>query len=262
MLNFAAFTPHSPLLIDTIGKDNINQLAQTRFAIQKLSDELQKMKPDVILLISSHSFMHEEAFSINLHDEYIVEFKEFGDLSTSKNFLPDLELISAIQRETRKESIPFVLESHVSLDYGSGVPLFLLCNEWKPRLVPVSYSGTDRKQHMAFGRILKDIVYQSKKRIAVIASGDLSHSLSSEAPMGFAQEGKEFDEMIKLAIEQLSSYQLLSFDEKQVEKASECALRPLLILFGIIERMKVRPEIHSYEAPFGVGYLVAQFHIL
>ncbi len=262
MICFAAFTPHSPLLIDSIGKENIKQLSKTREAMKKLSDDLKASHPDIILVVSSHSSMHKNAFTLNLHDQYVVEFHEFGDLSTSMEFGPDLELISAIQSEARKQSIPFVLESHASLDYGCGVPLFLLSDEIKPRLVPVSYSGTDRKQHVAFGRLLNDVMQQSHKRIAVLASGDLSHSLSSDAPMGFREEGKEFDDMIVRAIEHKSISKLLSFDEERLEKASECALRPMLILFGIIDQLKVRAENLSYEAPFGVGYLVAQFHIL
>jgi len=262
MICFAAFTPHSPLLIDSIGKENIKQLTQTKEAMKKLSDELKSSHPDVILVVSSHSFMHENAFTLNLHDQYVVEFHEFGDLSTSMEFEPDLELVSSIQSEAKKHSVPFMLESHASLDYGCGVPLFLLSDEIKPRLVPVSYSGTDRKQHVAFGRMLNDVIQQSHKRIAVIASGDLSHSLSSEAPMGFHPEGKEFDDMMIRAVEQKSISKLLSFDEDQIEKASECAIRPLLILFGIIDQLKVRSENLSYESPFGVGYLVAQFHLL
>ncbi|MBI2475126.1 AmmeMemoRadiSam system protein B [Candidatus Uhrbacteria bacterium] len=262
MICFAAFTPHSPLLIDSIGKENIKKLTQTKEAMNKLSDALKLSRPDIILFVSSHSYMHENAFTLNLHDEYIIEFNEFGDLSTSTEFTPDLELISAIQSEARKQSFPIVVESHSSLDYGCGVPLFLLSKGIKPRLVPVSYSGVDRKQHVIFGRLLNEVVQQSHKRIAVIASGDLSHSLSSDAPMGFHPEGKEFDEMMIHAVEQKSISKLLSFDENSIEKASECALRPMLILFGIIDKLKVRTENLSYEAPFGVGYLVVQFHIL
>lgn len=262
MICFAAFTPHSPLLIETIGKDNIKHLSKTKQAFSVLANELSLANPDVIFVISAHSLVHETAFSINLHDEYAIDFKEFGDHSSTKSFEPDLELITQIQQYSQATEIPFVLESSLSLSYGSGVPLFLLSNQRKPKLVPISYSGTNRKQHVAFGRILKDVALQSQKRIAVIASGDLAHTLSTSAPMGFRKEGKEFDEIIKRSIEQFSASSLLSINEKIVERSEQCALRPLLILFGILEKMQVRPEILSYESPFGVGYLVANFHLL
>ena len=263
MLCFSAFVPHSPLLIDSIGKDNLKHLYQTRSALSHLSDELYASHPDVLFIISSHSLMHEKAFSVNLHDEYLAEFREFGDHATKKKFAPDLECITAIQREAREQSIPFVLESQPTLDYGSGVPLILLeQNRLAVKIVPISYSGQDRKAHIAFGRMLKEVIKKSPKRIAVIASGDLSHALSSEAPMGFRKQGELFDKAVLHCVKQLSSSRLLSMKEADIEQAAECGLRSLLVVLGILERMKIRPEIRSYEAPFGVGYLVAQFHLL
>jgi aromatic ring-opening dioxygenase LigB subunit len=46
-----------------------------------------------------------------------------------------------------------------------------------------------------------------------------------------------------------------------LEHAHACVQEQVLILFGTLEHKKVRPEIVSYEHPFGVGYLVAQFHL-
>lgn len=262
MICFAAYTPHSPLLIETIGKENRKYLSQSLQAMQDLSDALYASFPDTVLLISSHSYIHEQAFSANLHDEYMIDFQEFGDLSTHGSFLPDLALISAIQKETRDASFPFVLSSQSSLDYGTAVPLLLLTqNRLKPRIVPVTYSGDDRKTHVAFGRLLKEVIKKNHARVAVIASGDLSHCLSSDAPVGYRKEGEEFDQMIRRMIEQMSLSALLGFEQETLEKAAECGFRPLLILFGLLERMQVRPEILSYEHPFGVGYLVAQFHL-
>lgn len=262
MLCFAAFTPHSPLLIDSIGKENIKHLTDTRAAMDRLKKALTASEPEAIFLVSAHSVVHETAFSANLHDEYSVDLREFGDHTTYEEFLPDLELVTAIQRRAREEDIPFVLESSRSLDYGSGVPLLLLSPRPSPLLVPLSYSGHDRKQHLAFGRLLKDVALQSGKRIAVIASGDLSHALFSQAPMGFRKEGQVFDDTLRRSIEQLSVSTVLSLDEQVVEQAQQCALRPWLVLLGVLERMHVRPETLSYEAPFGVGYLVAQFHFV
>jgi len=262
MLCFAAYTPHTPLLIDSIGKENKKQILQTHKAMQELSDELYASFPDVILVISSHSIIHTQAFSANLHETYELSLKEFGDLKTYTTFLPDLELITLIQREARVQEIPFILTSEKTLEYAAGVPLLLLCQDrLHPRIVPVSYSGDDRKSHLAFGRLLKEVIKNSPKRIAVVASGDLAHCLSSEAPMGFRKEGELFDQMILHATQQLSTSTLLSFDEAVLEQAAQCGFRPLLILFGLLERVNIRPEIRSYESPFGVGYLVAQFHL-
>lgn len=262
MITFAAFTPHSPLLLDTIGKDNTKALEQTRKAMHTLSEELYASKPDVLLTISAHRGAHQSAFSLNMHDEYFVEFQEFGDHSTHGEFKPDIELMTQIQRRMRTESIGFTLDSDASLDYGVGVPLVLLSERSKTKtIVPITYSFLSPKIHVQFGRILKDICSSSSKRIAIIASGDLSHTLSSDAPAGFHPSGEYVDQIFIQSIQQMSLSQLLSIDEKELKSSNECAYRPLLILFGILEKLQVRSEVLSYEHPFGVGLLVAQFHL-
>ena len=263
MISFIAFTPHSPLLIPSIGKKNLEKLEDTTAAFKSLSLLLSESEPEIIVVLSAHGVSHEDAFSINFHSHYEIDLREFGDLVTKKTFMPDSELVDDIQRRMRTESIPFTLDSSGALDYGIGVPLALLTDKLKNvKITPISYSNLSAKDHVEFGRVLKDILENSKKRIAVIASGDLSHCLSSDAPMGFKKEGQKFDEIVKQAISDLSISKLLSLDPEFVKDASECAYQPLMILFGIIERMRLKPEILSYESPFGVGYLVANFRRL
>ncbi|OGL61770.1 AmmeMemoRadiSam system protein B [Candidatus Uhrbacteria bacterium RIFCSPHIGHO2_02_FULL_47_44] len=263
MITFAAFTPHSPLLLESIGKENTKALQATLDAMQRLSEELYASRPDVILTISTHRGAHKDAFSLNMHDEYFIDVSEFGDHGTHDEFLPDIELMTNIQRRMRSETLPFTLDSDASLDYGVGIPLTLLTKALPitHTIVPIAYSFLSSKAHVEFGRILKDICVKSSKRIAIIASGDLSHTLTSNAPAGFHPSGEEVDIAMVKSIENMSLSQLLSMDDDALENSQECAHRPLLILFGMLEKMPVRPEILSYEHPFGVGQLVAQFHL-
>lgn len=263
MIVFLGFTPHTPLLLKSIGKENTNKLKDTLQAMETLSEDLYVSHPDVIVTISTHSGAHENAFSINLHDEYIIDLKEFGDLSNQESFYPDPELVTEIRKEMKGKEIKFTLDSYSSLDYGISVPLKLLVKKnKKPKLVPIVYSHLSAKDHLLFGKILKDVFMNSKKRIAIVASGDLSHCLKSEAPAGFKKEGQIFDDLIIQSVKDVSTAKLISINEEVVALASECAYKPILILFGIIEKMKVKPEILSYESPFGVGHLVAEFHTL
>ena len=262
MLTFAAITPHTPLLIPTIGKDNIKKLDATAKGFQTLAQSFAEASCDTVIIISSHASQHADAFSINLHDEYRTDFKDFGDMGTTKEFQPDLELITQIQRMSRDQQVPFTLNSTASLDHGIGVPLhYLTENVPSPKIVPLSYSGLSSKDHLKFGNLLKDLIDQSHRRIGVIASGDLSHCLTSDAPLGFRKEGELFDEAIQQAVAGSSTSTLLAMDDELPKQAGSCLYQRLLVLFGILERKKARPEILSYEAPFGVGYLVAQFHV-
>jgi aromatic ring-opening dioxygenase LigB subunit len=263
MIVFAAHVPHTPLMLPAIGKEHRKRLRDTLDGMERLEEELYASQPDVIVLISSHSIQHDTTFSINLHDEFIVDLKEFGDLTTANTFEPDLDLIDKIQRSLRRGQQPLTLDSDAVLDYGCAVPLVLL-SEHLPnvKILPISFSGLGPKEHHTFGRMLKDVLAVSNKRVAVISSGDLSHCLSTTAPGGFKKEGEEFDSYVTKAVEQASASNLLTLEPEFVQIASECAYRPLLIMFGILDGIQVAPEILSYEAPFGVGYLVAQFHLI
>lgn len=262
MICFAAITPHTPLLIPGVGKENVKKLAQTAQAMERLARNLRASEPDTIAVISSHAAQHQGAFSINLHDEYRIDFEDFGDMSTTRWLKPDLELATFVQTGAQRADIPITLDSNVSLDYGTGVPLYFLTNSLSgARILPLSYSGLPLKAHVRYGGVLKDVFEHSNKRIAIIASGDLSHCLSSDAPLGFKAEGETYDAKILEAVKGMSTSALLSMDGELVEGAHACVHEQLLILFGALEHRRVRPEILSYEHPFGVGYLVANIHV-
>lgn len=262
MIIYSAFIPHSPLLLSSVGKENTIKLQTTLDSIKTISEELYASNPDVLVIISSHGEIHPSAFSINLHKTYSVRFSDFGDLSTYEKFISDTETISSIQRKMRDENIPFTLDSNEELDYGVGVPTLLLAKfSKKPKILPVSHSLLSAKLHVQFGRSLKDVFSQSKKRIAIIASGDLSHGLSSDSPAGYIPEGTMFDELFVQSVQNGSLSQLLSIKPLIVERSAECSYRPLLILFGLLEKIPIRPELLSYEHPFGVGQLVVDFHV-
>src|SRR3989338_9221320 len=262
MIVFAAFTSHTPLLIPTIGKNHLKKIGKTHKAVHRLAEELYLSHPDVLITISQHAVNFSDVFCANLSEKYFVDFKEFGDLVTQKLFSPDLAFLDGLQRFLRKEKMPFTLNSASRLDYGSAVPLYLLTERLSIPVVPLSYSGLDAKTHFQFGKHLQEYIQKQTKRVAVIACGDLAHTLSSQSHEGYHEAGKKFDAAIRQSIADNSPLQLMKLDRLIVKEAKQCAYLPLLVLMGILEDISVRPEELSYEMPFGVGYLNAQFHLL
>ncbi|MFA6130710.1 MAG: class III extradiol dioxygenase subunit B-like domain-containing protein [Patescibacteria group bacterium] len=263
MLVFAGLTPHSPLLLPSVNTEKIGAVSQTRIAMAELAEELYAAKPETILLFSKHPTMYADAFSINLCDPFKLDLREFGDLSHHQTFHPDFLLIDRVQRALRYQKIPLTLTSDEALHYAAAVPLLLLTEHLSDvHLFPMSYAkDLSLKDHYALGATLKDLILDSDHRIAVIASGDLSHALTSTSPSGFAPEGDMFDKKIQELIVTKNSAGLLQMESSLFEKAEEEISKPLALLLGIIERMSGHPRILSYEAPFGVGYLVVNFQI-
>jgi len=262
MLSFAAITPHPPILIPAIGRENTKRIKKTAEAMEELEKKLFEANPDTIVIVSPHGAILPDAFSINLNPRYMSDLQEFGDFSTKVEFKTNTALAFRIRELMEDKNIPLVMTSEQFLDHGSVVPLYFLTKRLPDvSIVPIGYSLLDLKTHFNFGDFLKEIILNEDKKIAVIASGDLSHRLTKDAPAGFSPRGKEFDEKLMELISNKNTAGLLSLDEDLIEEAGECGLRSITILSGLLERINYEPEIMSYEGPFGVGYLVANFKL-
>lgn len=258
---FSAITPHPPLLIPSIGKENLIKLKATTDAYLKLEAELYASLAETIIIISPHGPLQEKTFSLNLSPEYKVDFQAFGDLSTALNVRGDVGLAHKI-REKTETTLPLSLISQHKLDHGISVPLYLLTAHLpKIKIIPLYYSGLDLEAHFNFGQKLKNELLAAKERIAVIASGDLSHRLSKQAPAGYNPKGKKFDKKLIANLVKKQNKEILNFPADFIADAGECGLKSIIILTGMLEGMNYKPELLSYEAPFGVGYLVMNFKL-
>src|SRR4030042_694582 len=97
MLTFAAITPHPPILIPSIGRENTKRIKKTAEAMEELEKKLIAAKPDTIIIISPHGALLPDAFSINLNPEYTSNLEEFGDFSTKVKFKTNTALAFRIK---------------------------------------------------------------------------------------------------------------------------------------------------------------------
>ena len=262
MLVFSAFVPHSPLLIPEVAKENLSKLNNTIKAYQHLEAELYSAKPDMIVVISSHANTRGgEFFTINQQPKLKVGFKHFGDLVTKLEFTNEIGFGYKI-KESCEDHFPVMLIADENLDYGSGIPLFYLTQHLPNiKIVSIGYADLSLEKHLKFGEIIRKQINLSHERIAVISSGDLSHKLHSDSPAGFSPMAQEFDEQLIRLVNKGDIEGLINIDHRLIEEAGECGLRSLAILLGIIREINYHPEKLSYEAPFGIGYLVENFKL-
>lgn len=259
-ITFAAITPHPPIIIPSIGKDNLKQLADTNRAYEKLKNKLEQINPETIIIISPHGLLQAESFSLNLQPEFNAHFEDFGDFSTKKTWAGDIGLSHQI-REALETKAPMQLTSNPDLDHGTSVPLYSLTENIKPKIIPIYYSGLNTEAHFEFGELLRPILQQKRKNIAIVASGDLSHRLTKDAPAGYSAKGKKFDKRLIEALKNHDYQKILNFDEDTIKTAGECGLKSILILLGILNKINHEPKFLSYEYPFGVGYLTMEMVI-
>src|SRR5690242_18740087 len=145
------------------------------------------------------------------------------------------------------------------LDHGTAVPLyFLFRNGWEGKVVTLGYSYLSNDDHLRFGSCIRQAVDQLGRRVAFIASGDLSHRLKPSAPAGYNPDAYVFDEQVVAALRANEPQRIVEIDFNLRRLAGECGYRSMLVAIGASAELPSSCEVLSYEAPFGVGYLVAQ----
>jgi len=262
-INFAAICPHPPVLIPQIGKEQSKKVEKTRLAMEKLALICKKKKPKTLIVISPHGLVYPDRINLCGMSPLYGNFSFFGAPEISFWFENNLPLASEIDQKANQQGLNTLLyhngQNFYVLDHGTLVPLFFLSKTLNPKtkIVPITYSFQDRLTHFKFGQLI-ELISKKTSSIGLIASGDLSHRLPN-AGSNANPFGQEFDEKLIEALKNRKTREVLSFDEELVEEASECGYRSILILLGALSGKKYKTEVLSYEAPFGVGYLVANF---
>ena len=260
-LIFSAIVPHPPILIPAVGKENLEKVASTQAALKSLERDIYAAKPDILIIISPHGQIDPDHFTINLADQFEINFESFGDFSAPLKVSGNISLMTN-DRDRLSAKSPINIISEPQLDHGIGIPFYYLGrNLPNIKIIPIHFSLLDNQAHLEFGKNLKEAILNTAKRIAVIASGDLSHCLTENAPAKFNPAGKEFDDMLIKLLKKEDAQGIVNLDKILIENAAECGLRSILILLGILNHIKFQTKILSYEAPFGVGYLVANLEL-
>ncbi|MFZ5826759.1 MAG: AmmeMemoRadiSam system protein A [Bacillota bacterium] len=265
-LIYTALVPHPPILIPAVGGEESERVHTTRDSLLRLAAELRDAAPEVVVIISPHGPVFSDAIAIHRLDAISGDLSEYGapDLTFSVEIDQRLgDLLVAEAGDARIPVAPVTSEWAAEweaerLDHGTMVPLYFLREAgWTGPVLPIAVGMLPPVQLYAFGQALQRAIDRSGRRTAVLASGDLSHRLSEEGPDGFSPDGAQFDRAVVEALGRGDLAALFAIDPDLRERAGECGYRPLLMLAGVLDGLKVKPLVYSYEHPFGVGYSVA-----
>ncbi|MEE9248788.1 MAG: AmmeMemoRadiSam system protein A [Dehalococcoidia bacterium] len=259
---YGCITPHPPVMLPKIGRGRESQVSDSIDAMGRVARDLEEARPDTVLIVSPHGSTCAEAMGVVASPSCRGSMDRWGAPGVDYRFDNDLELVGALREEARAADVPLkpIEEPEYDLDHGVMVPACFLIDQLRTRpLVPLLFSALPLEAHLAFGRAIARAARQSNRRVALIASGDLSHRLLPEAPAGYDPIGHEFDGRVRDAVASLDSQALLDMDPVLIARAGECGLRSIVILMGALEGAQVRPQVLAYEGPFGVGYLTASF---
>lgn len=257
--------PHPPLIFPEIGQGEENKISSTVDAYEFIAQKIANSELDTVVIVSPHAETFSDTFIVSDETRVSGDMSEFNTQEVKLTLDVDQEFVKRLINECKTENLPIVRSSkEYRLDHATIVPTRFIDKAEKRqrvRYVVIGVTNLSPGDHYDLGEIIAKTAEKLNRRIAFIASGDLSHRLKNDGPYGFNEKGPEFDTKIQDIIEDNDFNELLSMNSDFLNEAGECGYRPLCVMAGVINQHPVESKLLSYEAPFGVGYCVASFDI-
>lgn len=261
--------PHPPLIIPGVGKGQEKVIQSTIDACNKVGEEISKLKPETVVIITPHGTMFSDALAISNEDYIKGDFRKFRDFDTYIEGKIDKKFNEELINICKRENIPAInIDSNIlqkfnrqfELDHGAMIPMYFINKYYKNyKIVHVTYAPLSDIDLYKFGMAIKESAKKLNRKTVFIASGDLSHRLSEDGPYEYSPEGVKFDKTLLENLQKGDVLNTFNMDKYMVENAGECGLKSVFIMLGAMEGEEVKGEILSYEGPFGVGYGVMSF---
>ncbi len=182
------------------------------------------------------------------------------DRARVKDTISSLEELG---KKLKKENPDLIIISSPHPDWGFNVPLYFLAKDFNGEIERYLMGAGEPEIYFEKGREIYNLKIKNlKQKIALIASGDMSHCLKEDGPYGFHPDGPKYDKGFIELLKKKDIKRICRLDSLY-PRAGECGLRSFCFLLGILEGsgLNWQPEILSYEGPFGVGYLVVNFKL-
>jgi len=254
----AVLMPHAPILVPAVGGERLREADATAGALRQAAARIVAAAPQSIVLVSPHSPRQATAFGIWQGARLQGTFEQFSTPGAGVDLPNDRELAAEIAAQalavgTRTWEIP-----PGPLDHGALVPLWYLADAgWSGPTVVLSLNYPLEGGLEEMGRAITAAAAKLGRRIALIASGDMSHRLQPDAPAGYHPRAGQFDRLFMETVRRGAYRELPRLDAALQELAAEDVVDSTVIAAAAVGWSDQGHEVLSYEGPFGVGYGVA-----
>jgi aromatic ring-opening dioxygenase catalytic subunit (LigB family) len=181
---YACAASHAPGITAWTDKAPKDQLDRFLTGYNAAHAELAAAKPDVILLLTSEHWAnffldHVGAFCVGRGESFEGPLEPW--LRVAKSDIPgDPALATRILEHCYANGFEPSHAHEMKLDHGSMVPLSFLTPEMDTRVVPIMFNTLmpprpTPARCLDLGRVLRPLLEAAPERIAVVATGGLSH---------------------------------------------------------------------------------------
>lgn len=259
---FGLIVPHPPIMVPGVGGNRAQVTHESLEGVGVLHSALVTFNPQTVVVMSPHAPALADAIAVDDSESFSGSLGQFGD-PTTYSWRGDPELAGAVALELGRAGLDVDLRTQDRrmsagiLDHGVIVPMSFLDPEQRFQLVVISLSFLPYATHRVIGESLRAAAENLGRRIAFVASGDLSHRLTPDAPAGYSPAARTLDSEIVRLVREGALEDLARIDPEVVEDGGECGLRSFIALSGYAGKDPVPTRVLSYEGPWGVGYLTA-----
>lgn len=258
----AVLMPHAPILVPGVGGESGGATAASCRAMRAAARCMLGRCPEAVVLISPHSprlSRQPQAFGLWLDDLLQGSFAQLDAPQVEVSLPLDQPLARAITVEMRARGLETWIIRHCPLDHGALVPLWFLAEAgWTGPTVVLGLNYHPGSAGLtALGEAITAAAKALPRRLAIVASGDMSHRLTNNAPCGFHPQAHQFDETFMQIVRAGDYRKIGSIAPDLRELAAEDAVDSTLIAASAVNWQTTGHQVLNYEGPFGVGYGVA-----
>jgi AmmeMemoRadiSam system protein A len=254
----AVLMPHAPILVPEVGGERGGSAQASCHAMREAAACVMSFRPETLVLISPHSPRQSRAFGIWAGKRLQGSFAQFNASRAHVSLPNATQFAHAIVTEAKTRDLATWMIHGRTLDHGALVPLWFLAEAgWTGPTIVLGLNYPEDGGLSELGEAIAAAAHAFHRRIAMVASGDMSHRLTPNAPCGFHPQANQFDETFIRLIRDGDYHEIGNIDPELRELAAEDAVDSTLVAAASVDWRTTGHKVLNYEGPFGVGYGVA-----
>jgi len=212
----------------------LRQDAETAFAA--LRSDLEQANPDVLIVVANDQFVN--FFWNNIPTFFVTTADEVKGQFTQHKFhyKNHKELGKAIVRAGMERGIDFSYGEHIELQHTQNVPLYFLLPQPTIPILPV-YVNTwvdpapSPRRCYQVGELIRAVAEQSSERVAILATGGLSHFPGSPR---IGEIDENFDHQLLDVMRQGKGKGLVDYSVQDLLQAGDTEFLNWMVVVGAI----------------------------
>ncbi len=216
----------------------LRQDAEEAFAV--LRADLEEAKPDVLIVVANDQFVNffwnnVPTFFVTLADEVKGQFTRHRF-----HYRNHKELGREIVRAGMGKRIDFSYGEYVELQHTQNVPLYFLLREPTMPILPIyvnTWVDPAPTPHRCYqvGELIRDVANNSKERIAILATGGLSHFPGSPR---IGEIDTQFDHKLLGIMREGKGRSLVNYSVQDLLQAGDTEFLNWIVVIGAIGDVK------------------------